>query len=630
MGKTVAAVVGVVAAVAIAVAAPYLAPLALGVLGITATATAIAVATAVISIGLSLAVSLAFRAIGVGAPSAKAQVGPPQVFRQSISNSFIVYGKRRVGGLLVFYHAKQNPDGSHWRYFVIAVAGHRCRENVISWMLNDEDVTVGGGGAVTSGKYAGAATLAFTRGLSTQTADATLVSECDGKWTTDHRGRGIAYITARFKLTDDVVQAGMPNITAVIEGRDEIFDTRDSTYKYTRNAALIFYDFKQIPREEGGFGAYPDEIPAPAWINAQANVCDETVNSNVRYAIDAVIQTGAAPSEIRDMLVVSQAGTYCFSGGEHLMRPGYWVPPSSTLSEDDVAGPIQVSPFLPPDTAANEVQGTYISPAANYQAAPLTTWTTDADDVKQLDVDLPFVTNKDQGDRVIAIMGKRAQCEKTVVWPMNIAGLAIQAMDTVQLASTRYGLDNYAWTVGAWGLSADFGIVQNLREENEDIYEDGAPVAPVTPPSPSVPDPIRTLAEVQLILGQTYMIGNVDSIDAGSNATIRIHGATVGSNFTLDYPAGSIADVSVTQKSITGKAYGTLYYLYADVDHATLLPASWGATTVFGDSINSATNPYRIGLRRSVTTATAGGGTTGGGGTGGTGGGGTGAGGEIV
>lgn len=637
MGKTVAAVVGVVAAIAIAVAAPYLAPLALSALGITATATAIAVATAVISIGLSLAVSLAFRALGVGAPSAKAQVGPPQVFRQSISNSFIVYGKRRVGGLLVFYHAKQNPDGSHWRYFVIAVAGHRCRENVISWMLNDEVVTVGGGGAVTSGKYAGAATLTFTRGLSTQTADATLVSECDGKWTTNHRGRGIAYITARFKLTDDVVQAGMPNITAIIEGRDEILDTRDSTYKYTRNAALIFYDFKQIPREEGGFGAYADEIPPPAWINAQANVCDETVNSNVRYAIDAVIQTGAAPSEIRDMMVVAQAGTYCFSGGKHLMRPGYWVPPSSTLSEGDVAGPIQVSPFLPPDTAANEVQGTYISPAANYQAAPLTTWTTAPapGDVKQLDVDLPFVTNKDQGDRVIAIMGKRAQCEKTVVWPMNIAGLAVQAMDTTQLASIRYGLDNYAWTVGTWGLSADFGIVQNLREENEDIYEDGAPVAPVTPPSPSVPNPVRTIAEIQLILSRVYLIGWVDAVDAGSNATIRIYGGTLGSgtgNFTLDYPAGSIADLSVAHHDITGKAYTTDYWPYIDVDPGTLLPSTYGAATVPGDALNSAAHPYRIGLARKVTTPAALGGTSSGTGTGGGGygGGGTGSGGVQV
>src|SRR5712691_8399055 len=108
MGKTVAAIVGIVAAVAIAIAAPYLAPIALGALGITATATAIAIATAVISIGLSLAVSFAFKALGVGAPKAKDSVGPPSVFRQSISNSFILYGLFRAGGLLAFYHAKQS------------------------------------------------------------------------------------------------------------------------------------------------------------------------------------------------------------------------------------------------------------------------------------------------------------------------------------------------------------------------------------------------------------------------------------------------------------------------------------------------------------------------------------------
>lgn len=76
MGRTVLAVVGVVAAIAIAVVAPYLAPLALGVLGITATTTAVAIAVAVITVGLAAALSLgmglAYSALGVGAPSAKA------------------------------------------------------------------------------------------------------------------------------------------------------------------------------------------------------------------------------------------------------------------------------------------------------------------------------------------------------------------------------------------------------------------------------------------------------------------------------------------------------------------------------------------------------------------------------
>lgn len=619
MGKTVAAVVGVVAAVAISIVAPYLAPLALGVLGITATATAVAIATAVIAVGLSVGLSLAFRALGVGAPSAKNAVGPPSIFRQTITNSFIVYGKRRVGGLLVFMHATASGD-DHYRYFVIACAGHQC-QGLVSFMLNDEVVTVDGSGMVTSGKYANAGWLWFVRGTSTDAANSTFVSECGGQWTTAHQGKGIAKIYAKFKLTDDVVQAGMPNITAIIEGRDEILDTRTSSIGYTRNAALIFYDWMKMAREEGGFGAYADEIPANSWINAQANVCDETVNSAPRYAIDAVITTGAAPSEIRDVMVVNQAGSYTYSGGKHIMMPGYWPGVSATLHEDDLAGPIQISPFMPSDAAANEVQGTYIDALTGYQGAPFTTQklASPPTDVRQIDVDLAFVTNKDQADRIARIMLKRAQCEKTVVWPMNIVGLGVKALDIVQLDSARYGLSNYAFSVANWGFSADWGVVVSLREENAAVYDAPTHVPPPTRPPVVGGTTFYTIGQIQEILRNTFPKGLVvDAIDAGSDATIRIHGtAGTSATWVLDFP-GTIADPTVAAQTLTGKSYSTLYYPYVDV--ATMGSAvglTFGATTVYGDAINSSTHPHRLFLNQSVTTPAALGGTTTGGGSGG-------------
>ncbi len=490
MGKTVMAVVGVVAAIGIAIVAPYLAPLALGALGITATATALAIATAVIATTLSVGLSLAFRALGVGAPSAKNAVGPPQVFRQSISNSFIALGKRRVGGLMVFFHARKAGD-NYFRYFVVAVAGHRCK-GVVTWMLGDQVVTVDGAGKVTSGKYANAAWLWFRRGLASETANSTFVAECGGKWTTAHKGNGVASIYAKFEMTDQVVEAGMPNITAIIEGRDEIRDSRDGATKYTANAALVFNDWMKMPREEGGFGAYTDEIPDDAWVSAQANVCDETVGGGPRYEINGVITTGAAPSEIRDVMVVNCAGSYTYTGGKHVMRPGYWVPSSVSLEEDDLAGPIQVSPFVSADAAANEVNGTYISPTDNYQAAPFATQTLSPSptDIKQLDLDLAFTTSKSQAERIARIMLLRANAEKTVVWPMNISGLKVKALDTVQLATARYSLSNYAWTVVGWSMSPDWGVVLNLREEDAAIYTAptvvAAPTAPVIEPAEPV------------------------------------------------------------------------------------------------------------------------------------------------
>jgi hypothetical protein len=628
MGKTVEAIIGVVAAVVIAVVAPYLAPIALGVLGITATATAVAIATAVIGITLSVGLSLAFKALGIGSvPAAKAQVGPPSIFRQAISDSFIVFGKRRVGGLVAFFHARVSGD-DHYRYFVIACAGHRC-QGVVSWMLNDAVVTVDGTNKVTSGKYAGNAWLWFQRGLASETANSTFVSECGGKWTTNHKGNGITAIYAKFKLSDNVVNAGMPNITAIIEGRDEILDTRTSTTGYTNNGALVFYDWMKMLREEGGFGSYADEIPDDAWISAQANVCDETVSSEPRYTLNAVLTTGSPPSEVRDAMIVNMGGSYTFSCGKHLMRPGYWVPVSATLSEDDLSSGIQVSPFYPSDIAANEIQGSFIDPAKNYQGGPLTTQSVAADSVKQMDLDLAFTTSLKQADRVAKIMLKRAQCEKTVVWPGNIALLGTRALDTVQVDSTRYSLSNYAWVISNWALSADYGVVLSLREENEDIYADDAPTSPVTPPTITQPStPLSTLAQIQQALRDTFLKSGFTptAVDAGSNATIKLHGPTLTDTFTIDYP-GNTSDPVISPLNLTGLAYSTTYYLYADIDSAVGVgdPApTFGAATVYGDAINSTAHPYRFYLWRTVTTPASGGGTTtgSGGGSGGGGGGG--------
>jgi hypothetical protein len=615
VGKTAAAVVGTVLAVGIAIAAPYLAPLALGLIGVTATATAVAIATAVIGLTLSVGLALGMRALVGGAPVPKAPVGPPQVFRQSISDSFIIYGKRRVGGLLVFFHPRRDGD-DHYRYFVIAVAGHECH-SLVSFMLNDEVVTIGAGNVVTSGKYANNAWLYFKAGTSNQSALQNFVDECGGKWTADHKGNGIAYIAAKFRLTEKVVQAGMPSITAIVEGK-AVFDPRTPGTAYSRNAALIFYDWMKIPREEGGFGAYPDEIPDNAFISAQANVCDETVEGAPRYALDAVIVTGSTPSQVRDAMVVNMAGSYSYVAGKHLMRPGYWVPISRTLLEDDLAGPIQVSPFMASDRSANQVTGNYVNPDDGYQARAFATQSVSgATDIRQMDLDLAFTTNKHQAERIAAIMLNRAQHEKTVVWPMNIVGLGVQALDTVQLDATRYGLNNYAFTVGSWSLSPDFSVIANLREESEDIYLPPAAVTPTPPPAIDEADRVIPLSELQLILRETYPRGmKATAEDVGTDVTVTVHGtAGTAATFTLDYP-GTLDDVTVGPATIPGLAFSTTYYLYADVDDPGDDTPTFGATTVYGTALNSADNPRRIFLNRSIVTPADGGAPTSSGGAG--------------
>ena len=582
----------VAAVVAVSYFAPQLGALFLKGIGVTAVAGSLtaSLATALAATALSAAAAFGLKALGltpkVGGVSRTD--ASPTVFRQSITQSFIVYGRRRVGGLLVFFHGRK-AGGKHYRYFVIACAGHRCAGNP-AWMLGDETVTVDGTGKVTSGKYANAAWLWFQRGLASETANATFVAESGGKWTAAHKGNGIAAIYAKFEMTEAVVQAGMPNITAVIDGRDEVSDPRTGTTGYSNNASMVFYDWLKMPREEGGFGAYPDEIPDDDLLSAWANVCDEDVSLDTggtekRYALDGVIVTGAAPSEIREALVVNCAGSFTYSGGKFLMRPGYYVPPSETLSEDDLAGPIKVSAFLTGDITANLVEGSYVDPATGYQGQPFAAQTLPGiTNVRQIDLELGFITSKTRAERVARIALKRAEAEKSVSWPMNIMGLKVQALDTVQLGTARYGLSNYAWTVSSWGMSADFGVALQLREESPDIYGEpvqvAPPVVPVIEPAEPVYNPVTG--------GGAAAASNTIPIGIGTFGPITLflaEGQTITGTAEVAISSGSTSGtctVKITVTPLGGSAteIATDTQLYAPGEPAR--PAATGTFTNVG------------------------------------------------
>lgn len=545
MGKVLKAVAVIAIAVAVAYFAPQLLPSALSFLG---TATAAAITTAVVSTAIAMAVTTGLSLLA-GKPSTSGAA--PSVFRQSISNSFIIYGKRRVGGLLIFFH----PIGKDWRYFVIAVAGHRCK-GVVRWWLNDEEVFVDGSGKVLTGKYANNAWLWFMRGTEDQAAHPTFVAETQGKWTAAHRGRNTALIYAKFKMTDDVVQAGMPNITAEVEGKDDILDPRTNTRGYTRNAALVFYDWLALPREEGGFGAYDDEIDWD-WVAAQAGVSDEFVDTPAgperRYEFDSYIQTGAAPSEVRDTFVTCCAGAFTYSGGKMLMRPGYYVPPSAQLKEEDLSGPITVPALLAGDQMSNEVTGTYIEPE-KYQPGDVPTRSLYAIDVRQTSVDLPHITSIYRGQRILEIFLRKAQAERRVSWPMNIMGIAISTLDTVQLGTSRYGLSNYAFQVVNWGLNQDFSVGLQLEETSPDIFEFTVDMY-LEPGETGELTPAEPIGEPGAPRGALRVISSDPPYPVSSTAASLVIAAA---NVTLDNGQA----LSLPSATVAGLTAGTFYNLF--------------------------------------------------------------------
>ena len=587
MGKVLRAVATVAVAIGIAVLAAPTGGLSLALAG--ALSVSASVASAIIATGLSLIAGLAMQAIA-GKPSSGAGAASPQTFRQSITNARILYGRRRAGGVIVFFHPR-TVGKKFYRYFVVAITGHRCR-GAVQFMLNDEIVSVDGLGKVTSGAYAGAAWLWFERGEENAAANATFVAECAPKWTQAHRGRGVAKLYAKFEMTDAIVSAGFPNMTVVIDGKDDIRDPRTGARGFSRNAIAVFYDWLGMPREEGGFGAYADEMPDDTWLSAQANVCDEMIplragGSEERYAFDSLIEVGSAPADIRQTFVTCCAGTYTYSGGRHLMRPGYWVPVSARLDEDDLAGPISVPLLADEGEIATEVSGTFVDPTTLYQPQPVPTRSVPSADIRQADYDLPHITSHPRGQRILEIMLRRANGELRVNWPMNVVGIGVAAMDTVQLATARYGLSNYAFSIDSWGLSQDFGVALSMKQEDPEFYDwsVGMELLPGEVPDIDRATPILDVSALQLAIAGSFPIGL--TITAAADGAITI------SDHTRRYNDGH-PDVTVTGATIaSGAAAGELRAIGYDDDGRAGGAVAYQLVTDDLDARASPTHPGR-------------------------------------
>lgn len=588
MGK----VVKVVALIGLAVAASMLAPglgaalVKLGAsIGLAVSAT---VATAIASVLIATTIGLAMQALA-GTPSAGKPA--PINFRQAVGNSWIVIGLRRVGGQLVFFHPRR-VGKDHFRYFIFACAGHRCAGQT-GWYLNDEAVTVNGSGMVTSGPYANAAWLWFGRGQ--KDVDETpggWRAETDGKWTTDHVLYEVAKIYAKFKMTDAVVEAGMPTISAIVQGSDEIVDPRTGEAGWTDLAVPAFYWWMRLPREEGGFGLEADEIPDDDLLSAWTNICDEDVplaggGTEKRYTFDSLIETGSEPSKVRQTFELCCAATAADIGGVYHMRPGYWVGPSATLLERDLTGGFRLPLLGDPQQYATEATGTYIDPASAYQSQPVPTRSTASDSPRQLNFDLAHVSSHTRGQRILEIMLRRSQCDRRMTWPMNIAGIEITAMQTVQCDTSRYGLSNYAFVVDDWSLTQDFGVTLQLREENEDVYywTTAMELPKSGTAAPDVAAPIAAPGTIQAAIANSYPVGL--TITAADDGDIVI------SNHTRRYTDGH-PDVAVTGATIaSGLAAGTFRAIGYDDDDR-----SGGAVTyaLYANDIDarvSSANPGR-------------------------------------
>lgn len=234
--------------------------------GITVSTLGAAVIGGVASLATSAVMKSAMGGNDPGPAALLNQTGAARTvqFRQPTPPHEWVVGRIRKSGPVMFMHSGPDDDGRTDGYFYIqiALAAHHCR--AIGDVYLDGNLSTGAGysGLVYSGKHLG---------TDDQVEDAIFLSDLGSGVFGDHWLRGRANIAVRLKASRDVFPNGVPNISAMVWGADNIDDPRTGDTGWTNNAILIL---RWWMIEGEGYDA--EDFDEDALIEA-ANICDERV-----------------------------------------------------------------------------------------------------------------------------------------------------------------------------------------------------------------------------------------------------------------------------------------------------------------------------------------------------------------
>ena len=406
-----------------------------------------------------------------------------QLIKQPTVPRRIIYGETRVSGVLAFAETTNNNKYLH---LVILLATHEVNQ-IGNIFINDQLLTLDvNGNATAPSQFANLIRIKKHLGADNQDADTNLISESDGKWTVDHKLSGIAYIYVRLEFDADAFPNGLPNISAIVQGK-KVFDPRDSSTVYKTNPALCIRDY--LTDSKYGFGASSSEIDDTSFTTA-ANICDESISlreggSENKYTLNGTFESNATPKQTLENLLTSMGGIVVFSNGKFKVKAAKYVSPTVTLNDDDIRGAIGLQTARSQRDNFNAVKGIFSSPTNNfiptdYPAFTSSTFETeDGGDRKFLDLDLPFTTSQSMAQRLSKIALFRNRQKVTMTMFCSLKAFQLDVGDVVLINNSRFGFGVKPFEVAEWGLAIQngdgdnpvMGVDLTLREINEQVYD---------------------------------------------------------------------------------------------------------------------------------------------------------------
>ena len=462
------------------------------------------------------------------------------LIRSPVADRSIIYGTVRKGGAIV--HAETLNNNADL-YMVIALCGHEVN-SIGSVFFNDTEIQSGhldGSGNVNTGTFNGKAQIIKHTGSSTQTVD-TVLDGASTVWTSDHRLRGIAYLMVKLTYDVDVYPNGIPNISAVIEGK-KIYNVSTTATAYSNNPANVIYDYL---RSSDGFGASASEIDTTTFAQAYAD-CNDSISitggTQSRYTCNGVILLNRKPVEVIEDLISSCAGTLTFQQGKFKLKVGKATSSTRTLTDDDFAGDLKIATRPKRSQLYNKVKGTFIDADTNFSIKEFNTQesssyqTSDGETIIN-EIELPFTTNAVEAQRLALIVLKQSRQMMTLDIMLKPEHLDLGVGDVIAITNTKLGFTAKKFYILAYTLNADLSVSIVAQEYADAVFDFSAgseQVTLATASAISLPSPTSVTAPSSITTSDGLTSSNDGIISVDLTATIAEPTEAFIGQYELEY-----------------------------------------------------------------------------------------------
>ena len=443
----------------------------------------------------------------------------------------VIYGTRKVGGTLAFLET----SGTDNQYLYMAlILGEGEINDITQIFINDNQVTWSGDladntertvGSGDSNYYKNSASLITVRphyGADDQSA-CSLLSTLTS-WTSNHRLRGVAYLSLRFEWNSDAF-GSIPTVQAIVQGKKVYNPNLDgtktggtgshredtsSTWEYSDNPIYQLLDYLRNDRYGMGIAnSYFDSNYAD--FQTAGDVCDANITpfsgADQIDLIDshAVIDTSQKIIDNTKKFLTGSRAFLNYHAGKYQVTVETSGSASITLTEDNIIGGIGVS-SKNKNERYNRVIVTFINPDKNYQVdeaqfPPVdetgqatadqhaTMKTADGGILLEGRFDMPSIANPYQAQEMAEIILRRSRSSLDVTLTADANAMELVVGDIVNITHATPSFSAKPFRVLSTTINGDSTVSLQLTEHQDSYYTFGTQQSLATIPDTTLPNP---------------------------------------------------------------------------------------------------------------------------------------------